>query len=221
MADTKISELPVATAIASPDVSPIVQGGVTKQVDVSLFGSPPPFTLTPGDVLAQDASDNPILSYETVDTRDCLMLPSQVAMASPGTDIAVPIDCDFFIKFVGGSLDGGLSINPGGTGQPGIIDITTSGGDPDGAALTIATGQSNSGTDGNGGDILITPGSGTGSGRNGIVDINGTLLVENLFQLSPLAGAPSPAVEGMIYADTDHHLYYYNGTTWKQLDNVL
>ncbi len=39
MADTKISELPVASAIASPDVAPIVQGGVTKQADVSLFGS--------------------------------------------------------------------------------------------------------------------------------------------------------------------------------------
>ncbi len=38
MDDTKISELPVATAIASPDVAPIVQGGVTKQADVSLFG---------------------------------------------------------------------------------------------------------------------------------------------------------------------------------------
>ncbi len=38
MSDTKISELPVATAIASPDVAPIVQGGVTKQADVSLFG---------------------------------------------------------------------------------------------------------------------------------------------------------------------------------------
>ncbi len=37
MADTKISELPVATAIASPDVAPIVQGGVTKQADISLF----------------------------------------------------------------------------------------------------------------------------------------------------------------------------------------
>ncbi len=38
MADTKISELPVATAVTSPDVAPIVQSGVTKQVDVSLLG---------------------------------------------------------------------------------------------------------------------------------------------------------------------------------------
>jgi|WetSurMetagenome_2_1015567.scaffolds.fasta_scaffold835854_2 hypothetical protein len=30
---------------------------------------------------------------------------------------------------------------------------------------------------------------------------------------------PPTASEGMIYADTDHHLYYYNGSTWKQLDN--
>ncbi len=39
MADTKISELPVATAIASPDAVPIVQDGVTKQALVSLFRS--------------------------------------------------------------------------------------------------------------------------------------------------------------------------------------
>ncbi len=39
MADVKISELPSATSIASPDVAPIVQGGVTKQADVSLFNS--------------------------------------------------------------------------------------------------------------------------------------------------------------------------------------
>ncbi len=38
MADVKISELPPATAIASPDVTPVVQGGVTKKADVSLFG---------------------------------------------------------------------------------------------------------------------------------------------------------------------------------------
>ncbi len=38
MDDTKISELPVASSIASPDVAAIVQGGVTKQADVSLFG---------------------------------------------------------------------------------------------------------------------------------------------------------------------------------------
>ncbi len=38
MTDVKISELPIASAIASPDVAPIVQGGITKQANVSLFG---------------------------------------------------------------------------------------------------------------------------------------------------------------------------------------
>ena len=36
--------------------------------------------------------------------------------------------------------------------------------------------------------------------------------------LDPQAQPSSPQ-EGMIYAGTDHHLYYYNGTAWKQLDN--
>jgi hypothetical protein len=32
--------------------------------------------------------------------------------------------------------------------------------------------------------------------------------------------APSSPVEGMIYADSgDHHLYFWNGSAWKQLDN--
>jgi hypothetical protein len=37
--------------------------------------------------------------------------------------------------------------------------------------------------------------------------------------LTPTASPPATVAEGDIYADTDHHLYYYNGTTWKQLDN--
>ncbi len=39
MADEKISELTAATSVSSPDVVPVVQGGVTKKADVSLFGS--------------------------------------------------------------------------------------------------------------------------------------------------------------------------------------
>jgi len=37
--------------------------------------------------------------------------------------------------------------------------------------------------------------------------------------LTPQSDPPTSPTEGMIYANTDHHLYYYNGTTWKQLDN--
>lgn len=35
-----------------------------------------------------------------------------------------------------------------------------------------------------------------------------------------LSAAPSSPVEGQEYSNsTDHHKYFYNGTTWKQLDN--
>lgn len=38
MANTAISALPAATSVASGDVVPVVQGGTTKKVDVSLLG---------------------------------------------------------------------------------------------------------------------------------------------------------------------------------------
>lgn len=40
-----------------------------------------------------------------------------------------------------------------------------------------------------------------------------------VLKLKPLAEPPDSPEEGMIYADTDHHLYYYNGSGWVQLDN--
>ena len=34
-------------------------------------------------------------------------------------------------------------------------------------------------------------------------------------KLIPTASPPAGAAEGMLYADTDHSLYYHNGTDWK------
>jgi hypothetical protein len=44
---------------------------------------------------------------------------------------------------------------------------------------------------------------------------------DTVLKLALRSDPPDPPAEGMIYADTDHHLYYYNGTAWKQLDNTL
>ena len=46
-----------------------------------------------------------------------------------------------------------------------------------------------------------------------------TVNITDVIKLTPTADPPSGATEGMIYADTDHHLYYHNGTTWVQIDN--
>lgn len=35
--------------------------------------------------------------------------------------------------------------------------------------------------------------------------------------LTPQADAPSNPTEGTIYADTDHKLYYWNGSAWKEV----
>lgn len=46
-----------------------------------------------------------------------------------------------------------------------------------------------------------------------------TVNITDVIKLTPTASPPAGATEGMIYADTDHHLYYYNGTGWIQIDN--
>jgi hypothetical protein len=60
----------------------------------------------------------------------------------------------------------------------------------------------------------------TGGALRGVRIIGDSLEVASgLLKLTPRA-EPSSPVEGMIYANSsDHHLYFYNGTTWKQLDN--
>ena len=43
--------------------------------------------------------------------------------------------------------------------------------------------------------------------------------INSVLQLTPMA-TPSTGSEGMIYANSsDNHLYYYNGSSWVQLDN--
>ena len=63
--------------------------------------------------------------------------------------------------------------------------------------------------------------SATGTG-NIVLSTGPTLTTVNItdvIKLTPTASPPAGAIEGMIYADTDHHLYYFDGTSWKQLDN--
>ncbi len=47
---------------------------------------------------------------------------------------------------------------------------------------------------------------------------NQRFTINAVLQLPLLTTDPTPAVEGMIYAKTDHHLYYYNGTIWTSLN---
>lgn len=51
------------------------------------------------------------------------------------------------------------------------------------------------------------------------IEADGAVTIGQLLKLTPLASAPASPAEGWLYAGTDHHLYFFNGTTWKQLDN--
>ncbi len=56
MADVKISELPAAASVSSPDVVPIVQSGITKRADVSLFGGFPSVLTVRVDPIGNDST---------------------------------------------------------------------------------------------------------------------------------------------------------------------
>jgi len=57
MATIKISELPVATSLANADVSPVVQGGATKQANVTVIATAVNAALGLGTMSTQDASN--------------------------------------------------------------------------------------------------------------------------------------------------------------------
>ncbi len=191
--DTKFSELPFATAVASPDFVAVVQGGDSKRADVSLFGKPP-FTLNPGDVLAQDPvpamridlSDNGVFGAVLLDDNTA-GIADQFFLGRNTTGTPE-------IGF-GASL--GFNLKTTTTEDTLAAEINVFWDDPTDATATAHT------------DIQVTP--------NGVFSFLGN----GAMKLTLLTDPPSPAEEGMIYADTDHHLYYYNGTDWKQLDNVL
>lgn len=79
----------------------------------------------------------------------------------------------------------------------------------------------NMGTDSNDAEMVLQTYNVTAAGFIDMMKLHGyykTVTINDVLALTLKADPPSPAVEGMIYADTDHHLYYYNGTSWDQLD---
>jgi hypothetical protein len=78
--------------------------------------------------------------------------------------------------------------------------------------------------------IVIGPDAiGNGSNTATILDNNGTdvwmgengqaATIQTIAKLLPTADPPGSPSLGWIYADTDTHLYFYNGSSWVQLDN--
>lgn len=51
------------------------------------------------------------------------------------------------------------------------------------------------------------------------LNICGCCTVFDFITLTPQDEPPADPDEGTVYADTDHHLYYWNGSAWVQLDN--
>ena len=69
------------------------------------------------------------------------------------------------------------------------------------------------------GNVLTLQAISNASRVNAVLNITSVSGQGAHLHLNPIVNAPGTPSEGDIYADTDTHLYYYNGTVWKQLDN--
>ncbi len=173
---------------------------------IAELGGNPPFTLNSGDVLAQDDELNPLIDYGDDGARSTDWIPHKEDLTGywsvrSNTPIAGTID--------------NVSVSEG--GDITLLCLDGQEPHPTGGALQINTGYAfddGAATPADGGNLSIILGGGVNGGANGYC------YIRSVIALNPIDDAPTPAVEGMIYADTDHHLYYYNGTTWKQLDNA-
>jgi hypothetical protein len=58
----------------------------------------------------------------------------------------------------------------------------------------------------------------TAQGTEAVDATSAKTTINNILHLTPQS-TPGTASEGDVYAGTDHHLYYHNGTAWVQLDN--
>ncbi len=105
MADTKISELPVATIIASPDVAPVVRAGVTMQADVSLFG---------GSFLSNEtARVDPIYGDDSTGIIGDLDKPfASTQAAIDAFELISPLPSNPIIEIGGNAVDGFTTILP-------------------------------------------------------------------------------------------------------------
>ncbi len=193
MADEKISELPAATSVNTSDVLPIVQNGTTKKATASLL-------IKGGGGIGGSISDQQVAfgNGTAIAGDDNLKYDVSLHALTVGT-VTLNVNDDGTASFLGGDL-----VIDGGNGGDGHIwNIGNN----------VILGDQN---------VDFTQASVTidGSGITLFAAVSGAeVAVNGLFHLTPQTAPVSP-FEGDIYADSaNHHLYYYNGTTWKQLDN--
>ncbi len=197
MADVKITDLPVATGVNSSDVVPIVQSGTTKQAAASLLPGSIPITLNNGEVLAQDASNNSLIRLNgnlELGTSTQIIL-TDINPAGVADQLVLVRNTTGGSPQVGFGQSIGFHLQDSATEDIQAAEINVLWDDPDDSDLKARM------------EIQETPSNGF------------TLFGSGAFKFPLLDDPPSPPEEGMMYADTDHHLYYYNGSAWKQLDN--
>lgn len=209
----KVTALPAVTS--SADASLIIvrsgaSGDVLSQITVSNFFKDRTVTGTLAVTTAMnpDANDGATLGQSGTGWSDVYLASGAVIDFDAG-DFTIAHTNSQYVTVTGDlGIAGRLDLSNGGT-------IETTGGNIDNTELYALNGVTGS-------LAYSTENYGATGAGDIVLSIGATLTTVNItdvIKLTPTASPPASATEGMIYADTDHHLYYYNGTTWVQLDN--
>jgi hypothetical protein len=211
--DLEITNLPTVNGIAfktalSLTAADVGLGNVTNESKTTMFtNSALTGTPTVATTINPDANDGATLGTASASWSDLFLASEGVINWSNGT--VTLTGGDDILTLAGGDLNVGVNnIELGGALSLTGLDLSQT----ELAALDGVTGSLNYSTENYGatgtGDIVLNTGP-------TLTTVN----ITDLIKLTPTASPPAGATEGMIYMDTDHHLYVHNGTTWVQLDN--
>jgi hypothetical protein len=184
-------------------------GNVTNESKATMFtNSALTGTPTVATTINPDANDGATLGQSATAWSDLFLADGGVINWAAGGVTLAQTNSDYVLLTGDFGISGRVDLSNGGaiavTG--GLIDNTEL------FALNGVTGNLNYSTENYGatgtGDIVLSIGP-------TLTTVN----ITDVIKLTPTASPPAGATEGMIYMDTDHHLYVHNGTTWVQLDN--
>ncbi len=165
-----------------------------------------PLTLNPGDVLAQDGSDNPLISLPGDGSQLILHIPS-----APSSYIEIHDEDDNALLSLPAYSDIHISAAPGNAEQPqgNYVSIVASDGYDDGAMTPTA-----------GGGITLQVGNPSNDGNPGVIELAGPVVLSDTDHVPSAADDPALAA-GQIAWDSDYIYVCVSRTfegvsTWKR-----
>jgi hypothetical protein len=212
-----------------------VSGGFYEVIDVSKLGTAEAFAVLP----INDAFPSLAIGSAAIDSLGNITASSQILNGDAGLDSILKVGALEFQPYGVNNVwfgdnayySGGFHFrnngsaglfyfqgaNAGGSGEEGQFRMTGNGTAGDSFSPTTQLKIAYTGEFGVGPSVSTA--TGDFNGCKFYVDGNGNATLSKSLKLSPTSAPSSPSAGQIYYDSTSNHLFVYNGSTWKQLDN--